>query len=213
MHTRGLTLIVLIFLISQASSTYFGGKKWLRNQSGGHCYRNWNFDQDDIFEKAGVREPELSQVNYAKMQLIKELRRYFYQHSHDKWGLYQAVFAFKRIMDIIEQKYWSDINNIIIGGDNSVHGHDNFLHADGHTVVGNDNYVLHSNHGNVPLKDENVVRIIGFDIDFDEMELIKTDPCLAITKLKHHHRHGHGHHHKHHRNNQHYFARNHGKYW
>lgn len=133
---------------------------------------------------AGVREPELSRVNYARSELLEELNKYFRRRSYgDKWSLYVAVLNFKKILDVIEKKYWSQYDNIVVGTGNSLNGHENFLSSNGMSVTGNENIVLGSQYNNVPLNDENVIRISRYDVDLDEIDLIKTDPTKAITLL------------------------------
>lgn len=131
-----------------------------------------------------MREPELSQVNYARSELLEELNKYFKKRSYgDKWSLYVAVLNFKKILDAIEKKYWSQYDNIVVGTGNSLNGHENFLSSNGMSVTGNENIVLGSQYNNVPLNDENVIRISRYDVDLDEIDQIKTDPTKAITLL------------------------------
>ena len=86
----------------------------------------------------------------------------------------------------MEKKYWSDIDNIVLGNYNQVGGYENLVYGNNHNVRGNSNYIINDKPHVIktPLVDENVVRIGRFEIDLERLHLIKRDPSLCITRLE-----------------------------
>ena len=88
-----------------------------------------------------------------------------------------------KALEYIDDKYFSDENNIIIGNYNKVKGDDNKLKGSYHSIEGDGNFVLNGRFPHHEIEGDNIVRIGKFDFDMDKLELIKKDPCLAIKRL------------------------------
>ena len=91
---------------------------------------------------------------------VKKIRRNY---------LYFAAKAFKTKLNYIEEKYLSDINNIIIGDDNTVKGEDNVVQGDSLEIYGDGNYVFHDKYNDIPIIGGNIVRIGKYDVDLDKV--------------------------------------------
>ena len=82
---------------------------------------------------------------------------------------YFSAKAFKNKLNYIEEKYLSDINNIIIGDDNTVKGEDNVVQGDSLEIYGDGNYVFHDKYNDIPIIGGNIVRIGKYDVDLDKV--------------------------------------------
>lgn len=167
-----LVVLCSCLTLSQSLFNLLGGLTSNLLSLNSHCH-HWDFQKNNAFEEAGVREPELSQIKRAKNELVTQLRNYFvyrYQNQYTKDALYDATVVFSSLLNVIEEKYWSEVDNIILGNNNSVKGRENFVNGNSQNVKGDSNYILNGNNPrvkNTPLHDENVVRIGGFDVDLD----------------------------------------------
>lgn len=114
------------------------------------------------------------------------MRGYFYSHRICKYELYICAKEYIKALEYIDDKYYSDENNIIIGNYNTVKGENNRLKGDHHSVEGDGNFILNGWFPHHEIEGDNIVRIGKFDFDMDKVEFIKKDPCLAIKILSRH---------------------------
>ena len=91
---------------------------------------------------------------------MKKLRRSY---------LYYAARWFKVTLEYIEDKYLSEINNIILGNDNTIVGDDNVVQGDSLEIYGDGNYVFHDQYNDIPIIGGNIVRIGKYDVDLDKV--------------------------------------------
>ena len=113
-------VLCLCFTISHSLGGWGGHTNLFSFSTNTHCH-HWDFQKNSAFEEAGVREPELSQINRAKFQLLAQIKNYFVYNLRTpctKNSIYNAAVAFKRILEVVEEKYWSDEDNIVIGDKN-----------------------------------------------------------------------------------------------
>ncbi len=61
------------------------------------------------------------------MAARRDLNRYFYKHSISARGLYESLKDLKELMEWITKTYLQDVNNLVIGDNNDIEGHNIFV--------------------------------------------------------------------------------------
>ena len=100
----------------------------------------------ELYRSFGLSEKDFNYIVKAHNKMKNQLRSYYQSDcccSASKMSLYKAVNGFKKRLTYIEEKYLSDVNNVVIGNDNLIKGDDNAVRGDELKVYGDGNYVFH----------------------------------------------------------------------
>lgn len=82
----------------------------------------------DIYKAIGIPEDIIyNKVLPVHMSARRDLNRYFYKHSISARGLYESLLDLKKLMEWITKTYLQNVDNLVIGDNNNVEGHNIFV--------------------------------------------------------------------------------------
>ena len=132
-------------------------------------------DYEDVNNKlmqAGVTGSDLTQASQQFSEFVQACRAYFNRGRGSAYDLQIKAQRAETWVRHLASKYWSGFNSVILGR--------------GQVVTGKNVYIMNPALGtfvNTPVTGNNVIRFKGFDLQFDQIHLIASNPRLAITRL------------------------------